>query len=452
MQATPTIAALRFGTGARQGEIDGMGADPIANLKGQLQAAPEALVGMQSAVALLAEYRRLSQAAKEAKQEGQSEGAQDAAKERTKFIRSTYVQEAASALNVAASSDSPFLERLSLFWANHFTVSGRGGIEAMLAGAFVREAIRPHLTGTFAELLTAAVKHPAMLVYLNNDNSVGPNSPLGKKRKKGLNENLAREIMELHTLGSNGGYTPKDVTNFARLLTGWSIARKDTDTSESGFVFRTQTHERGPIELLGNSWDDTTLKEGEAFLAQLATSAKTARHIATKLVAHFIADEPPPACVAAVEAAFVKSNGDLKTCYSAMLDSAEAWEAPLSKYKTPQHFLVSALRGLGQSAEDKALVRFLSVTGQSLWQAPSPKGWPDDEKSWLSESGMNGRLQLATRLAAQLGGKRSDDITLLAVGMLGDTLSDETETAIKRAGDRKQALTILLMSPEFQRH
>ena len=135
-----------------------------------------------------------------------------------------------------------------------------------------------------------------------------------------------------------------------------------------------------------------------------------------------------------------------------MLDSAEAWEAPLSKYKTPQHFLVSALRGLGQSVDDKALVRFLSVTGQSLWQAPSPKGWPDDEKSWLSESGMNGRLQLATRLAAQLGGKRSDDITLLAVGMLGDTLSDETETAIKRAGDRKQALTILLMSPEFQRH
>jgi uncharacterized protein (DUF1800 family) len=445
MKPTASMALARFGLGARTGDFEQAGNDPARYLKSQIGApAPlsASLPASQFAIQQYAEWQEARKAAKAADAPPPEE------KNPAGLI---YHDEAAAWLSHAVSTDTPFHERLAMFWLNHFTVSAEKNAVGLLAGAYLREAIRPHISGKFADMLTAVVKHPAMLEYLDGRNSIGPNSKAGQRKSKGLNENLAREVLELHTLGVGGGYTPADVTSFAKLLTGWSFVSKAGAPDIGAFVFRENAHEPGPISVLDQKWPNTGLAEGEAFLERIAVHPKTARFIAVKLVSHFVSDTPPADTVAAVEAAFLKSGGELTTCYHALLDSPPAWEDKNAKLKSPLEYLISALRGLGAEALPKPMLLALSVMGEPLWKAPSPKGWPDASSAWITSDALKTRLDFASALAAKASLAARRDPLQLGADILGERLTDETTTALSRAADGRQALTLILMSPEFQR-
>jgi uncharacterized protein (DUF1800 family) len=393
MKPTASMALTRFGLGARPGDFERSGNDPLAFLKSQVDAHDDLeVMTSEEALRQYSEWQEQRRAAKTANAPPPAE------KNPARLI---YEDEAAAWLGRAVSTDAPFHERLAMFWLNHFTVSAEKNAVGLLAGSYLREAIRPHIGGMFGEMLTAVVKHPAMLDYLDGRNSIGPNSKAGQRKNKGLNENLAREVLELHTLGAGGGYTPADVTSFAKLLTGWSFISKAHTPDIGAFVFRENAHEPGPISVLDQKWSDTGLAEGEAFLSHIAIHPKTARFIASKLVRHFVSDEPPADTVAAVEAAFLKTGGDLTECYHALLDSPLAWEEKTPKLKSPLEYLISSLRGLGAEPLPKPMLLALNVMGQPLWKAPSPKGWPDASSAWITSDAMKTRLDLASSLAAK---------------------------------------------------
>jgi uncharacterized protein (DUF1800 family) len=316
------------------------------------------------------------------------------------LYRPIYINEATARLRHAATTNRPFVERLTQFWTNHFAVSIDKIAVLGLAGAFEREAIRPHVLGNFTDLLLAVEQHPAMLLYLDNSLSVGPGSraaQLVKRRqsgrKIGINENLAREILELHTLGVNGGYTQADVTTFAEVITGWSIGgdfgiggrlSQREDKGEPGkFTFRAMLHEPGAKTVLGKRYAEGDQSQGEAVLRDLAAKPATANFIATKLARHFIADDPSPAVVERIAKAFTKSHGDLPTVYRALVDSNEAWSEPLPKYKTPSDYIVSTYRALDLPVDmtRRGLASF-EVLGQRTYSPGSPAGWPDRSADW----------------------------------------------------------------------
>jgi uncharacterized protein (DUF1800 family) len=442
MKPAASMALSRFGLGARPGDLEQAGNDPVQYLKRQISSPAPLNQGLLTSQAAIREYGAWNNAKKAAANK------QELPKNPARLI---YQEEAAAWLSHAAATDAPFSERLAMFWLNHFTVSAEKNSTALLAGAYLREAIRPHIGGAFADMLTAVVKHPAMLDYLDGRNSIGPNSKAGKRKTKGLNENLAREVLELQTLGVGGGYTPSDVTSFAKLLTGWSFAAKPGDDRIGEFLFRQNAHEPGPIAVLDQKWSTTGLEEGEAFLRHIAVHPKTARFIAAKLVRHFVSDEPPEDTVSAVEAAFLKSGGNLTRCYHALLDSPLAWEEKNPKFKPPLEYLISSLRCLGAQPLPKPMLLALNVMGQPLWKAPSPKGWPDASSAWIASGALKTRLDFASALAAKASPDARGDPLALADSILGERLTDETKTALSRAADDRQALTLLLMSPEFQR-
>ncbi len=229
-----------------------------------------------------------------------------------------YANEMTAVLRHAATTDLAFRERLVWFWNNHFTASARGGGWNLgFAGAYIREAIRPHVTGQFTDMVKAVMRHPAMLIYLSNDISKGPHTPAAFAHHSGLNENLARECLELHTLGVHGGYTQQDVTTFAAVLTGRTV-RFDVDGP--GFIFNPDAHEPGPKTLLGHTFPEGW-EGSEMALDFIATHPATHRHIATQLVQHFVADDPPPASVARVAAELDRTRGDLKQAMAVIVDT-----------------------------------------------------------------------------------------------------------------------------------
>jgi uncharacterized protein (DUF1800 family) len=446
MRYSASLAASRFGLGARPGEIELASSDPVGWLTAQIkdanQSGPAGPSSVEAATRF-AEWRALKQAARSAGEAVMLDEKNPA--------RVIFREECSNALAYAAVTETPITERLTLFWQNHFCIAAQKPAVTALAGAYVREAVRPHVNGRFANMLRASAKHPAMLEYLDNRNSIGPNSKAGQKRSKGLNENLAREILELHTLGVDGGYTPADVTSFAKLITGWSSGAKADDPDIGLFKFKPQTHEPGPITIMDQKWADTGLEEGEAFLEYLGTQPKTAKHIAMKLAQHFVADDPPASLVSAIEAAFLKTGGELSACYEVMLTHEAAWQPDTAKFRTPQSFLLAALRGLAVDLKPNQILQSLNVMGQPLWRAPSPKGWPDLSSTWMASAAMKTRLDFASTLATRAKPSGSGTLLELASDLLGDRLTDETSTALLRAADNKQALTLLLMSPEFQR-
>jgi uncharacterized protein (DUF1800 family) len=363
-------------------------------------------------------------------------------------------------LRNAVSTERPWVERLVYFWSNHFAVSIDKLAVLGVAGCLEREAIRPHVLGNFRELLLAVEQHPAMLLYLDNQRSVGPNSALAQRaarheRTLGLNENLAREILELHTLGVGTGYTQTDVTSFAKVLTGWSLGGGDgaggMQTGASGqFLFRPQLHEPGAQTVFGRRYDQSDQAQGRAVLADLAVASPTARHIATKLARHFIADDPPPAAVARIARAFERSDGDLPQVYRALIACEEAWQTPLAKYKTPQDYLLSIYRGLQLPVADgpRSIAGF-DVLGQRQFSPGSPAGWPDRSDDWDGASALMKRIEFADAVAQRLGGTRA--VADLGPQLLGASYSDETRTSLQRAATDGQALTLLLTAPEFLR-
>jgi uncharacterized protein (DUF1800 family) len=368
------------------------------------------------------------------------------------IIQKTYRAEALARLQRAMIADCGFVERLVAFWSNHFCISAnKGELARMWAGSFEREAIRPNVLGHFSDMLKAVEQHPAMLFFLDNQQSLGPDSRAGQNRKRGLNENLAREIMELHTLGVGGGYTQDDVTSLARIITGWTFAGRQGQLGVPGsFVFNANAHQPGAQRLLGRIYQDNGVAQGEVALADIARHPSTAKFIAAKFARHFVADDPPPALVARLQDVFRKSDGDLRALTVALLDSDEAWQAPLTKLRSPYEFLVATGRLLAQIPEDPSrYLGGLNVLGQPLWSPAGPNGFPDSNAAWAAPEGMKLRLdisaQIASRLAASVDPR---DLLQLAAA---DAASPETRRTIELAESRQQALALLLMSPEFQR-
>ena len=367
-------------------------------------------------------------------------------------IQKTFRAEALARLQRASVADCGFAERLVMFWSNHFCISAsKGELARIWAGSFEREAIRPYVFGRFGDMLKAVEQHPAMLFFLDNQQSLGPDSRAGQNRKRGLNENLAREIMELHTLGVGSGYSQDDVTSLARIITGWTFAGREGKLGAPGsFVFNANAHQPGAQRLLGKIYQGDGVAQGEAALADIARHPATAKFIATKFARYFVADDPPPVLVARLQDVFLKSDGDLKALALTLLDSNEAWQAPLSKVRSPYEFLVASGRLLGRIPEDPGpYLNGLNVLGQPLWSPSGPNGFPDTNAAWAAPEGIKLRLDIAAQIASRVG-DRIDPRDLLEL-VVADAASSETRATIERAESRQQALALLLMSPEFQR-
>jgi uncharacterized protein (DUF1800 family) len=381
---------------------------------------------------------------------------------RRQIYRPVYMAEATARLRQAVATDRPFIERLTQFWANHFAVSIDKNVVLGLAGSLEREAIRPNVLGRFSDMLLAVERHPAMLLYLDNHVSVGPHSRAarvlerrGGVRRAGINENLAREILELHTLGVGSGYTQTDVTTFAEVITGWSIGGEGNGRfprGESGeFMFRPELHEPGSKVVLGKRYADTGYDQGVSVLRDLAAKPATARFIATKLGRHFIADDPPARAVERIERAFLSSDGHLPTVYRALIETPESWAQLLAKYKTPNDYIVSTFRGiqLPELPPARGLLAPFEVMGQRTYSPGSPAGWPDRSADWDGASALIKRIEWADAVGQRVGSRC--DAVALAPQLLGDSLTAPTRTAIARAASASQALTLLLSSPEFMR-
>ena len=236
------------------------------------------------------------------------------------------------------------------FWFNHFNVFSGKGLDDVWIGNYEEQAIRPFVLGRFRDLLFATTKHPAMLVYLDNALSTAPGSPGARGRQKGLNENFAREVMELHTLGANGGYTQEDVVTLARVLTGWGVNPPNARMfPEYAAVFEGARHDYSPKVFLGHPLKSRGKAEGEEALDILAHSPATAHHIAFELAQYFVADEPPPGLVERLAARFLETDGNIREVLRTLFASNEFWDSRGAKYKTPYQFVISAVRAAGVS-------------------------------------------------------------------------------------------------------
>lgn len=386
---------------------------------------------------------------------------QAARKAMRKKVREEYAQSIQARTLSALNTDTPFIERLVHFWANHFAISVEKSNVRALAGAYELEAIRPHVLGHFKDMLLAVEQHPAMLLYLDQAPSMGPNSKAAMRRNKrkpnkksGLNENLAREILELHTLGVRSGYKQEDVTEFAKALTGWSTVNKRNKQAfaagENGFAYRPQIHEPGARSILGKRYVQKDQTQAEAVLNDLAIHPATAKHIATKLARHFTSDQPPNRLVNTLSNAFLENGGDLKTIYTALINAPEVWQANKAKFKTPWEWVISSLRGLGQQDLKKIKVaQVLKQLSQPVWQPGSPAGYDDIAATWASPNALMRRVELAQRYSGSLG-RRLDARELVDKLLLGNA-SEATLTQIKRAESAKTSLALLLVCPEFLR-
>jgi uncharacterized protein (DUF1800 family) len=462
MTLDAVAAVNRFGLGARPGEIERARSDPRGWLQRQIigsRAVADDIRRLPSSAEIFKTYSELRRDRNDAKSDG------EAAKRLLGGLRAKlvpyYLDQVAARYRVAVHSDESFRERLVHFWTNHFAVSADKPQVLALAGALENEAIRPHVAGRFVDLLTAVEAHPAMILYLDNQASIGPDSQLAQRRgrraansdrKLGINENLAREILELHTLGVDGGYSQQDVTTLARALTGWSIG---TDRFPGGgepgkFAFHDGAHEPGTKTILGRRYSQSGIAQPRAVLAVLAKHPATARHIASKLARHFIADEPPTDAVDRIAKAFLDSGGDLPTIHRAVLDIPAAWAAPATKFKTPHELVVSTFRALDfVPAEPRQVAAPFDLLGQRPYTPGSPAGWPDTATQWDGPDALLKRIEWAGSVAARVASREQP--LRLGERSLGAALNERTRVAITRAASAEQGITLLLASPEFQR-
>jgi uncharacterized protein (DUF1800 family) len=453
--ATPSLnaalAVTRFGLGGREGEMALAAADPGAFLKSQIrrEGADQPQGPLKSSREMLqgvSEVRSVkSQAAP-----GQTPQALKAMKKSAfhELREAGEMEEILARARLQSTTDAGFRERWTMFWSNHFTASASKNYVALLAGPFEREAIRPNVFGRFEDMLMASSRHPAMLIYLDQDASVGPGSQMSGRGKKGLNENFAREVMELHTVGVDAGYTQADVTELARALTGWSSDYKAGHVTP--FVYRPQAHEPGARTVMGKTYADNGEGQGRAILHDLAAHPATARHISLKLAQHFVADDPPKALTARLESAWTGSGGRLDVVAAALIDSPEAWSPQPMKFKTPYDFMVSSWRALGVMPADGLTVsRQALKLGQRPLAPPSPKGWSDAATDWASADQVMRRMEWSEDFAAKAPSQAAPQ--LIAANALGPLLGAKSSRAVAQAESRPQAIAVLLMSPEFQR-
>ena len=457
---TAEIAANRFGLGAKPGELSSAKTDPQGWLLEQLK--PLTLTddfnASRAAIFRVNEYRALQKAKKSNQRQAKSmtnklmaetpstmestDPVKEFRKAATKKAKALAIETLVHQINTLDS----FQGRLLDFFSNHFSVTANKFIMNALAPTLEREAIAPHLSGHFDELLIAVEQHPAMLVYLNNEQSIGPDSAIGRKRKKrGLNENLAREILELHTLGVDGGYSQEDIKELAKAISGWTVSHK---TKDAGFVFRKATHQPGSRTVLGKNYKEGGITQGEKILRDLAVHPATAEFICLKLARHFIADTPHIALVNAMTKRWRETDGHLTEVLKVMVEHPHSWQTDLQKLKSPREFLISACRACGtQLLTSRQLFDSLLIMGQAPFSAGSPAGFGDTSQTWDGAEALMSRIEWADQFASQLV-TPVDPIANLA---LGEHLQRDTLRIIQGAESRSQALALLLMSPEFQR-
>jgi uncharacterized protein (DUF1800 family) len=380
--------------------------------------------------------------------------------------RQYYSAQVAARSRATLDTPAPFVERLVHFWSNHFAVSADKLTVVGIAGMLEFEAIRPNVLGKFGDMLRAVERHPAMLLYLDQAQSVGPNSVAGRlaqrrqaQRQIGLNENLAREILELHTLGVRTGYSQADVTEFARAMTGWTVAGitrgpaarfAGLDGEPGQFVFAERIHEPGTRTILAKQWSQDGYAQAAAVLDHLAIHPSTARHVATKLARHFASDDPPATLVAKLETAFLKSGGDLRTVYRALIDAPECWAPAPAKFKTPWEWGVSALRALGtREAPPMAMVGLMTQLGQPVWRPGSPAGYDDMAAAWAGPDAIMRRVEAAERMSQRT--QNLVDARKRAPELFPGALSEATAQAIARAESPGQGVALMLVAPEFMR-
>ncbi len=481
-KAEAALALHRFGLGPRAGSVAAIASDPRGALLAELDragagrlASADLLTSGEAAHAAFA-YRQAVQVARRAERaapranaqgadgqspEMQNAGASPPAMKPTEravpqpqrnpgpgLPQQIYLDEAKARFSAALDAEIGFVERLVWFWSNHFCVSADKGIVRPICGAYEREAIRANVLGRFGDMLLAAESHPAMLVYLDNARSIGPDSIAGIRQKRGLNENLAREILELHTVGVRSVYTQEDVTRFANVITGWTFVPFRSSARGGEFEFNPRMHQPGSQTVIGTSYPDAGVAQGRAVLAALARHPATAKRVATKLARHFVADEPPPALVERLSKRFLATQGDLKAVSKELVTAPEAWEAPRAKLKRPGEWIIGSLRAVGVTPpEIGPIMQAHNLLGEPLWRPSAPKGFADESAPWLD--GLAQRLDIANQFARRAGG--AADPREVFEATLGPLASADTRQAITRAESRPQALALLFMAPEFQR-
>jgi uncharacterized protein (DUF1800 family) len=482
-------ASARFGLGARPDDV--RGADTRRALTDQFarfqpKAAAFASAPSRATIATgLADYLEQTRAyrqqvagqgdrattmAMDANGAPTGESVQQALKASRKYAgdtaRAEYIALVGARANAALQSPAPFVERMVHFWSNHFAISIDKLPVIGMGGLLEVEAIRSNVLGTFKDMLFAVETHPAMLLYLDQAQSIGPNSRAGLaaaargRRKLGLNENLAREIMELHTLGVRTGYTQADVTEFARAMTGWTVAGitqgplakfAGVDGTPGAFVFAGPLHEPGERTIMGRRYAEGGEGQARAILSDLASSPATARHIATKLARHFTGDTPPPALVDRLSASFLANGGDLPTLYRILIDAPEVAAPGTGKFKTPWDWSISAMRAVGtREVQGQAVAGLMNQLGQPVWKPGSPAGFDDVDASWAGPDALLRRVEAASRIATRVGGA-AFDVRKLAANILPGGGRPATLAAIAACESPVEGLSLMLVSPEFMR-
>lgn len=461
MPSTPTIAAIRFGTGLRPRQA-GPAPAPLdaAALLGDLTApdrmpARFPVLTRAEAEALAGQVRPARRAAEAGTKAGDPapELAYRALRQRLRLATNRGAQ-----MTIARAVEAPvgFAERLVQFWGDHFATRARNAEMGPMAQVFAEEAIRPHLAGRFPDMLKAAATHPMLMVYLDQTASVGPNSPAGRKRG-GLNENLAREMLELHTLGVGGSYAQADVRQLALLLTGLSF------TYRAGWHFDATKAEPGAELVLGERYGGAVpadVSEIHAALEDLALHPETGRHLARKLAVHFTSDDPDPGMVDAMAAAYAAGGGALLPVYAAMLEHPAAWDSFGAKARQPLDFLVAALRALGVSGAQVAalaqgpvnnqLLGPLRLMGQPFAAPPGPDGWPEEAADWINPQGLAARIEWAMK-GPRLWAKPLPDPRRLLRAALDDAAGERLAWAVGRAENAAEGTGLILASPDFNR-
>jgi len=456
MKQSAYRAACRFGLGASRRDLNAAGDDPVGWLTGQLSTPPAGPPASPSRESLTETFRVIRESRAARQQAAQSPSAEDdAAPPENPFrgeLREAVAAQTLTQFRYAAETPAPFQERLVRFWSNHFTVSVRG--RPQLLGsclAYENEAIRPALGGHFGGLLTSVVRHPVMLIYLDNVQSMGPESIVGRRRDRGLNENLAREILELHTLGVHGGYEQKDVQALAGMLTGWTVGNERLErlgAVPGAFAFVPYMHEPGAFEFLGRRYPEGGEEQATAALTDLARHPATAEHVATKLVRHFVSDKPPERAVASITRVFRETDGHLPSVHRALVELPEAWDPEQQKFKTPQELLLSVYRGMALPPGDvRAVLGPLKLLNQIPFTASSPAGWPDEHAPWSAPVALKQRIEWA--LAFGRRAARGVDLSEISATLV-DPRDEALRQSVARAESTVQALGLLLAAPGFQ--
>ncbi len=443
MTLSPHLALHRFGFGARPGEAARL-SDPSGWLAAQIapSAPPAAFDGLPGPRETLQELLT----AREAPQ------GSTARRDVAERVRQRAIGAIAARLSHAVATATPFAERLVWFWSNHLSIGAAGNLRvAAFAADYEQRAIRPHVFGRYADMLLASARHPAMLLYLNNAESIGPGSRAGRRGGRGLNENYARELLELHTVGVDGGYGQDDVVALAKALSGWTVSRRGQTDREDGFWFAGNRHEPGAKTILGETYAEGEAGGVEAIRA-LAAHPATARRLTRKLARHALAAEPGGALADRLAELWIETQGDLGLVTRALAAATTDLPSTPVAARQPVEYVVAAFRAAGTQLDPASAVRVLGglrQLGQIPFAAPSPQGWPDDDAAWLGPGQVVERAEWALAFARRAGS--SLDPAALAADVLGPLTRPATLQALARAASPAEGLALLLSSPEFMR-